>query len=95
MTFRDVCDGVEFRVKVVPGARRDRVVGVLGDAVKLAVTAAPEKGKANQAVIELLAEALGTRRKAVKIVAGRTSSRKTVVVEGIDAKDCRRRLLGS
>ena len=52
-------------MKVVPGSSRDQVVGWLGDASKIKVTAPPEKGKANEAVIELLAEPLGVGTDAI------------------------------
>ncbi|MGB9626422.1 MAG: DUF167 domain-containing protein, partial [Phycisphaerae bacterium] len=54
LAYRDTPGGVEVAVKVVPGSSRDRIMGVLGDALKIAVAAPPEKGKANQAVIEVL-----------------------------------------
>lgn len=75
--------GVEFAVKVVPGASRSRVAGVLGDALKLAVAAPPEKGLANKAVIELLAASLGVRRADIEIVAGHTQPHKRVRVRGV------------
>ncbi|MBK9128868.1 MAG: DUF167 domain-containing protein [Phycisphaerales bacterium] len=78
--------GVEFGVKVVPGASRARVVGVLGPDLKLAVSAPPEGGRANEAVVELLAQTLGVRRGDVTIVAGLTTSRKRVAVAHVDAQ---------
>ena len=68
-------------VKVVPGASRDAVVGPLGDALKVRVAAPLEGGKANQAVIRLLATHFGVGRKQVRIVAGRTSALKTVEID--------------
>jgi uncharacterized protein (TIGR00251 family) len=57
-------------------------VGWIGDRLKIQVTAPPERGKANKAVIEVLAEALGLARNQVRIVAGETSPLKTVEIEG-------------
>jgi hypothetical protein len=71
-------------IKVVPGARRDRVVGKYGDAIKVQVSAPPEGGKANQAVVSLIAGALGVREQQVTIVRGHTQPRKVVRIEGID-----------
>jgi hypothetical protein len=71
-------------VKVVPGARQTRVVGMLGDALKLQVAVAPEHGKANQAVVELLAGFFGVKTAQVTVVAGLSSPRKQVAIEGID-----------
>lgn len=82
---RDVGGGVELRVKVVPGASRDRVAGVLGDALKIQVSAAPERGKANAAVEQLVANALGIATSAVHVIAGLTQPRKTIRVDGLNA----------
>jgi uncharacterized protein len=69
---------MRLELKVVPKASRDRVVGWLGDRLKVQVRAAPERGKANRAVEELLSDVLGAR---VRIVAGETSPLKTVDVD--------------
>lgn len=74
---------VTLAVWVQPGASRERIVGRMGDALKLAVTAPPEKGKANQAVEKLLARELGVPRSAVIVTAGTSNRRKTVRIEGI------------
>ena len=81
-------------IKVVPKSSRDRVAGWMGDALKVCVTAPPEKGKANAAVEALLAEALGLPRESVRIVAGLASPRKTVEIDGLDDAELRRRLAG-
>lgn len=75
--------GVAVRVKVVPGASRTKVAGVLGDRLKLMVAAPPEDGKANRAVCELLARVLGVAARDVEVTDGHTSPRKTVAVAGL------------
>lgn len=80
-------------LKVAPKASRNAVTGWMGETLKLSVTVAPEKGKANQAVIELLAEALHLPKSAVRIVRGETSTSKLAEIDGLDALELRRRLL--
>jgi len=71
---------MRIEVKVVPGAARNEVVGPYGDGLKVRVTAPPEKGKANEAVIRLLAGHFAVKPSQVRIVAGAGASRKTVEV---------------
>ena len=78
-------------VKVSPEASRNAVTGWIGELLKISVTAAPERGKANDAVEQLLAEALGLPRSAVTVVAGHTSKLKRVQIVGLSA-DARRLL---
>ncbi len=80
LELREVSGGTRLRLRVKPGARNDAVVGVHGGALKVAVAAAPERGRANEAVVALLSETLGLPASAVAIVAGATSQDKTVVV---------------
>jgi uncharacterized protein (TIGR00251 family) len=80
---RTIAGGVEFAIKVVPGASRDRIAGLLGDALKVAVSAPPEKGKANKAVIALLARTFGIARANVRIISGETQPHKTVRLTGV------------
>jgi uncharacterized protein (TIGR00251 family) len=79
-------------VKVVPKSSRNRVAGWVGDALKICVTAPPERGKANAAVEAVLADALDVPKGCVRIVAGHTSPRKTVEIDGLDDAELRRRL---
>lgn len=74
---------VRIRLKVVPGSRKEQIVGPLGDRLKIKVAAPPEQGKANQAVCELLARALGVDTRRVEIVAGLTNPEKVARVEGV------------
>jgi uncharacterized protein (TIGR00251 family) len=75
------------RVRVHARARRDRIAGVHGDALKVEVTTPPEGGAANRAVERLLAAALGVPARDVAIVLGAASHSKVVAVEGIAAAD--------
>jgi len=71
------------------------VVGRHGSAWKIRVTAAPEGGKANDAVTRMLADALGLARGDVEIVSGHSARDKVVAVAGIDADETERRLAGA
>lgn len=75
--------GTLLDLRAQPGARREGIVGVQADRLKVAVHAAPEKGKANAAIIEVLAEELGLKRSQIQLVSGETSPKKTVLLEGI------------
>jgi uncharacterized protein (TIGR00251 family) len=86
-------DGCRIAVRVHPGARRARVAGLVGGAVKVEVTAPPERGAANQAVARLLAGVLGVRAGQITVAAGRTSRSKSVAVSGLSAAEAAARLL--
>lgn len=83
---------VRLRLKVAPKASRDAITGWMGETLKLSVTAAPEKGKANQAVIGLLAQVLRLPKSAVRIVQGESSGNKCVELAGLDAATVRVRV---
>ena len=83
-----------LQVKVVPGASRSRVAGRYGEGVKVQVCAAPEKGKANQAVVEVLSQWLGLKESQVQIVSGLTQPRKTVRVGGLTAQQLQGKIQG-
>ncbi len=76
---------VTLSVWAQPGANRERVVSRMGDALKMAVTAPPEKGKANQAIERFLARELGVPAASVAVVAGGASKRKLVRIVGVSA----------
>lgn len=78
-------DGVRFAVRVQPRASRSEIVGVHGDAMKVRLSAPPVDGAANEALVELIAAALGVGRRAVRIVSGASSRSKVVEVEGVTA----------
>lgn len=77
---------VILSVHVQPGAARSAIVGRHGDAVKVRVAAAPERGRANAALVDLLAGALGVRRADVEIVTGHGSRAKRVRVRSVSAE---------
>jgi hypothetical protein len=90
--LRATPDGVVIPIKAVPGASRERIVGVLGDALKIAVTAAPEQGKANQAIRAVLARALGVALRDTSIESGTASRDKRVLVRGVTLQSTLARL---
>ncbi len=77
--------GVLIRVKAVPGAARDEIVGPLGDRLKVRVSAPPEGGKANRAICSLLARTLNVRASDVRVTQGLGSPEKTIEAIGIGA----------
>jgi len=74
-------------LKAVPGAKRDEIVGRLGDRLKVRVSAPPEGGKANKAICRLLAAALNLSVQNIDVVRGHSSAEKTVRVAGVSAAD--------
>ena len=81
-------------VKVVPGSSRDRVAGRYGDGIKVQVSAPPEGGKANQAVVQVIASALGLKPQHVQIIKGHEQPRKVVEIAGVEQDDALARLVG-
>jgi uncharacterized protein YggU (UPF0235/DUF167 family) len=85
---------IKLQIKAIPGSSRNCVVGWLNDTLKVRVTAAAERGKANAAIEAVVAEALGVSRACTRVVAGRTSSRKVLEVTGLSEAEVYRRLSG-
>lgn len=81
--------GVLLGVKVVPGASRERIMGEWDGRLKIAVAAPPEKGKANQAVVALVAGLLGVKKNQVSVAAGSSSPVKTIRIEQVSAEAVR------
>ena len=81
-----------LRLRVAPGASRPGVVGRHGAGWKVRVAAAPERGKANDAVLELLASTLSVPRASVTLVSGSASRDKIVELAGIPPEEIERRL---
>jgi len=78
--------GVVFTVKVVPGSSKTVAAGLLGGMVKIRVSAAAEKGKANKCLVDFLAKALDVRRSEISIIRGQSNPVKAVRVLGISAE---------
>ena len=83
--------GARVRVRVQPKSSRNQVVGYRGDTLRLRVTAPPEGGQANEAVVSLLAKVLGIAKSRIEIVRGHASRDKMVVV-WMAPEEVRRRL---
>jgi uncharacterized protein (TIGR00251 family) len=92
ITEREGADAaVRFAVRVQPRSSRAGVDGVHGDAVRVRVNAPPVDGAANEAVVEVIAKALGVAKRAVTIVSGATSRSKVIEVSGVTAAEVRAR----
>ena len=85
-------DGCIIAVRAQPGARRNGIVGEHAGMLKVGVTAPPDKGRANDAIVELLADILGLKRAQIEFVSGLTSREKLFHCHGITASDVRQRL---
>ena len=84
--------GATFAVKVHPRAKKNAITGELGDALKVALTAPPVEGRANEACIEFFANLLDVPRSSVTIASGETSRNKVIRVAGMAADEVRRRI---
>jgi uncharacterized protein (TIGR00251 family) len=94
ISIRDTPQGATFAVRVQPRARRNAILGEIGDALKLALTAPPIEGRTNEACVEFLADFLKLPRSSVTIAAGETSRNKVIRIARISAGELRRRLQG-
>lgn len=84
--------GTVLAVKVVPGSSRERIVGRLGERLKVAVRKPPEKGAANKAVCDLIASAMGVRATDVEVLRGQVRPEKELLVRGLSPEEVLRRL---
>src|SRR4030067_3817501 len=85
-------EGGTLKLKGKPKGKQNAVLGVRGDALLISVTAAPEKGKANQACIALLAQILKIPKSAIDILSGETHPEKVMRVRGVTKEQIRERL---
>ncbi len=92
LKITDTPRGCRFAVKVVPNSSRSRLLGTLGQALKVAVAAPAEKGAANKALLKLLAKRLDLRSAQIRILSGQTQARKQILVLNLSAAQLRSRL---
>ena len=92
LTLIEQNGAVRLSVKAVPGSSRDRIVGELGGALKVAVAAAPERGAANRAIVALLARSLRVHPSQISIARGQTGPRKELWIRGLSAAEIQTRL---
>ena len=90
---RDTPDGCTLSLRIHPGAKKNAVLTLHGDALKIALTAPPVDGKANEALIALVAEKLSLPRSRVALVAGATSRNKMLRITGKSAAEVEAALL--
>jgi len=90
--IRDTPSGATFAVKVHARAKKNAIAGEVGDALKVALTAPPVEGRANEACIELFVNLLKVPRSSVTIASGQTSRRKVIRVRGMSADEVQKRL---
>jgi len=88
----DHADGLVLAVRAQPGARRAGVQGEQNGALKVAVTAPPEDGRANQALLEQLRRALGLKRSQLELIGGQTSRDKRFLIRGLSRTELETRL---
>jgi uncharacterized protein (TIGR00251 family) len=89
ITITPHTEGALLAVRAQPGARKNAVLGEHGGALKVAVTAPPEDGRANAAITELLRDWLGLKRSQVELAGGATNRNKTFLIRGLTAEELR------
>ena len=82
-------EGALLAVRAQPGAKRNAVLGEQAGALKVAVTAPPEDGRANAALTDLLREWLGLKRSQVELAGGATNRNKTFLIRGVTPEELR------
>jgi len=83
IAISDHAEGCVLPIRAQPGARKNAVLGEHVGALKVAVTAPPEDGRANQALVELLRDVLKLKRSQVELIGGQTSRDKRFLIRGI------------
>ena len=92
ITITPHAEGSILAVRGQPGARKNAVLGEQAGALKVAVTAPPEDGRANAALVEVIREWLGVKRSQVELVGGQTNRNKTFLIRGLTPDELRERV---
>jgi uncharacterized protein (TIGR00251 family) len=82
--LQSTAGGVILSVHAQPGARKNGIIGIHSGRLKIAVTEAPEKGKANKALVKLLADLLDLKRSQITLMSGETAQHKRFLFAGVD-----------
>ena len=83
--FRKTKDGVVIEVKVEPRSSKKGIAGIMGNYLKVKLTAPPVDGAANEQLIEVISEAFGIRKSSIRVVKGASSKKKLVEIKGVDS----------
>ncbi len=92
IALRPHAEGVVVPVRAQPGARRSGITGEHDGMLKVSVTAPPDKGKANEAIVEVLAAALSLSRSQIELLSGQTARTKQFLVRGVAIEELAKRI---
>lgn len=92
ITLEERSDGVLLPLKAQPGGRQNAIRGEQNGMLKVSVTQAPEKGRANQAIVEVLAKSLDLKRSQIELVSGETASQKKFLIRSCSLADLAERI---
>jgi uncharacterized protein len=92
VAIQNSSSGATFAIRVHPRAKKNAITGEVGDALKVALTAPPVDGKANEACVEFFAKLLKVPRSSITIASGQTSRNKVIRVAGLSAEEIKKRL---
>jgi uncharacterized protein (TIGR00251 family) len=81
--FKKTRDGIMIEIKVEPRSSQKGIAGLMGDTVKVKLTAPPVGGAANEQLIEVISEATGIKKSYIRIIKGASSKRKVVEIKGV------------
>ncbi|MFT7641777.1 MAG: hypothetical protein ACI9G1_003528 [Pirellulaceae bacterium] len=95
LQLRQTKSGVILPVKAHPSAKKTEIKGQHAGKLKVSVTQAPEKGKANKAIVEFLAKTLGLKKSQIRILNGETNSEKEFLITGISLPELQAKIDGS